>query len=71
MTRGSALLRKWRDREKLTQPQAAERLGLNLVQVSKLERGATPGLRNALKIAKGTSGAVPVEAWAEMARKAS
>ena len=61
---GSRLLRQWRTEKGLTQPEAAALLGMNFVQVSRFERGAHPGLDTALRIARVTDGAVPVESWA-------
>jgi len=60
---GSRLLREWRAARGMTQPQAADLLELNFVQVSRFERGARPGRDNAVKIEQRTDGAVPVVSW--------
>ena len=72
LTRGARLLRRWRDRNKLSQPEAAALFGLNFMQVSRFERGCgVPGRVNSIKIESATGGAVPVESWSVAAvRKA-
>ena len=62
----SELLRQWREKRELNQTQMGQLIGIDLVRVSKFERGAlTPGRKLALRIERATSGAVPVGAWDE------
>lgn len=60
---GCRKLLQWRRKEGLTQMQAAVILDLDVATVSKIERGAQPGLERARKIAEGTKNAVPLTAW--------
>lgn len=63
--RQPSALRKWRIREKLTQAQAAKRIGISQAMLSYLERGQlNPSLRVLRKISKGTGGAVTLESFA-------
>jgi transcriptional regulator with XRE-family HTH domain len=57
----------WRCRKNVSQQQAAEICGIaTREQWCQYERGIhRPDRENALKIERGTAGAVPVEAWDE------
>ena len=47
-----------------SQTVAAQKIGADMVQISKWERGVLrPGMKKAWKISQATDGAVPVEAW--------
>ena len=63
MTAGE-LLRAWRSGKELSQASAAALFGLNQVRVFRLEAGSSlPLAHEAVRIAKVTGGAVPVDAW--------
>lgn len=63
-TRGACLLRTWRLRSRLTQHQAAVKLDLSEPPYNKFETGKKkPGRMWSVRIAEGTDGSVPVEAW--------
>lgn len=69
---GAQLLRRWREQRGLTQEEAGRLIGVDLVRVSKFERGALrPGRRNAGRIEQATRGVVPVTSWDEPAAAAS
>lgn len=69
---GHERLRAWRERLKITQVEAAARLGIDFVTLSKFERGKLrPGLERAVRIADATDGEVPVESWVVAEAKAS
>lgn len=65
-SRGSRLLRAWREEKGISQNDAASLIGVDFVQLSKYERGvARPGLDRAVRIQDVTRGLVPVESWAD------
>jgi transcriptional regulator with XRE-family HTH domain len=71
-TRGARILRQWRKRRGLSQHQAAEILGIDLMTLSRYERGVVrPNLERALEFAVRTDGEVPVESWKAGEAKAS
>jgi DNA-binding XRE family transcriptional regulator len=62
---GPTLLAEWRAREGHTQEKAAELLGLSQSAFCEYEKGrSVPRVATAVKIARGTNGGVPIEAWA-------
>ena len=61
---GAARLARWREKLDITQRVAAELCGLDAASYCKIERAIHgPGLQIAIRIARATDGAVPVEAW--------
>lgn len=65
-------LREWRERQFLTQSEAAERLGIKQPSLCDYERGrAFPEVRRALTIDDVTEGFVSVRSWAVPACEAS
>lgn len=72
MNLGAELFRAWREREGLTQVQAAAELETDPWYLAKIERGArVPGRRLAVKIEERTRRKVSVASWDEpAARKA-
>ncbi len=67
---GGELLRKWREREGISQQRAAALLGLNQSSVSDYESGnQTPRIDQIVTIYSATAGAVPMEAWAKKRTK--
>lgn len=63
---GPDLLSKWRSREKLTQQQAADLIGIDLSTYNAFENGRErPGLDYAVRIDEATKGKVEPHHWAE------
>lgn len=63
------LLRRFRDKNGLSQVAMASRIGITGTMVYLYERGkASPGERTKLDIASATGGAVPVSSWPIHAR---
>lgn len=61
---GPKLLAEWRARVNLTQKGAAERFGFSQPSLCDYERGKkVPRIDAAIRMAKETGGAVPVESW--------
>lgn len=60
---GSVRLKGWRDARGQTQKDAAKSLDISQGALSEYEGGKVPRLDVAFKIARLTSGAVPVESW--------
>ncbi len=60
---GSVLLKGWREAREQTQKEGAKSLGVSQGALSEYENGKAPRLDVALKLARLTSGAVPVESW--------
>lgn len=57
-------MRAWRETHDITQEQAATEIGASQSAYSDWEQGRKmPGIENALRIARATDGAVPVESW--------
>jgi len=65
MSRGAVLLKRWRQRSRLSQREVARRIERTDQLVSELERGATPSLATA--IALETKAGIPPRAWLEAA----
>ena len=66
-----ASLREWRQANGVTQEQFEKASGIPQALISKYECGrAVPGLQNALRISRATSGAIPVESWEKAAEEA-
>ena len=61
MNEGAIALLKWRTDEKLTQTQAAQRLGLHTTDISKLENGGGIGLHKAVLLLDAIG--IPARAW--------
>lgn len=56
-------LRLWMTKEKLTQKEAADRIGVPQGYVSAWLSGRKPGVEYALQIERASNGAVPVTSW--------
>jgi len=61
---GAVRLRKWRDRDGLTQVSAAARIGIDPWYFAKIERGRrVPGRSVSVAIERASAGAVDVADW--------
>lgn len=65
MTKGSRLLKNWRELNDLTLNAAAKQIGASAAGWCDWENGGIPKLKQAFAIERLTSGAVPVSAWDE------
>ncbi|MBK7077205.1 MAG: helix-turn-helix transcriptional regulator [Myxococcales bacterium] len=69
--KGAELLARWQRRAKLSQQDAATRVGLSPQEYNRITRGVeVPGMIRATRIAARTDGAVPVGSWVEPAVRA-
>lgn len=69
--KGAELLARWQRRAKLSQQDAAARVGLSPQEYNRITRGVeVPGMIRATRIAARTDGAVPVGSWVEPAVRA-
>lgn len=69
---GPERLQKWREKKELSQEQVALLVGVKQTTISRWEAGEShPILKFAIRLAKVSKGAVPVEAWSAESRSAA